>query len=941
MTDVKKTNIINSFRYPNETYSGCDCVASITVAYPNSNGGQSKYTRTLGEVQTISYSVNMAKTPVRSIGNVNAKDYVMGPRTIAGSLVFSVFHRHFAQDIMNKINGGNHPGTAYLVDEIPPFDITLSFANEYGFRSRLVIYGVRLLNEGQVMSINDIYTENTYQFLATDVQYLTDEIKISNLGKTGALYKINDNIAVYKKKMEAAMRNPIIYQDKDKIDQYWNAINSMSIKLSASIKQPKSVGGKGIVDLFVEPLQDEGIIFITNDKDEVTTINLKANKVDPTESSKNQNKWYKNNKVGYASIKLPHGTYSAVFENSKKKKSNTIKFKIDQIIQKNPLDSYAPIVDYLTDTSCLVYTNEPQHNKVKLFVSNVSNKPNNHKIYDIKNNRIANLNDLIPNTKYTVCTFREGENVESKSTTFRTLGSKDLMFKRLKLFIYSNSSKLIFKDNMSIYLSMLDEIKKEAENNNYDVIKAVQKVKDHYIYLRKQVDKSKPGFQELLDKYDLDIKICSEILTLANKLYNNLIAVVNKESLPIPTMFYDDNYDSNFSFSEDTRKAEFFRMYNNLERIDQRVESYNFKKIKNHDNSFRYLGRQGMNHYVQAVKINVRSPKLNFYLMTEDEKAQYAIKDNEKEKITPEEEEKIYNRISKDFDETLSNSESIKAFMINAKKIDSPKVIPLSVDNVGEYVNANSNLKDLINDDFKKKFYVAVADSENIKNDDMIYKNEFSSSDHSVSIDPMLNNLKDNMDYAVWIEDENFNQISNPSTFTFAKESETSSLIKEYELKDIIQSIEKAAELTLPSLSAENIINNIENNDSITSCNIINKTLELLFNQPLPKTNTINFLRSIQKYIGVFLDADNSMMYNLSYDTNSCSFQSDKEGTIIIYSLSDNEIIVSTQKLEDTNTIHYQNESDNIMLITCVDKTFNFKSNLILMNRAEKYMEVI
>ena len=79
MTDVKKTNIVNSFRYPNETYSGCDCVAAITVSYPNSDGGQSKYTRALGEIQTISYSINMAKTPVRSIGNVNAKDYVMGP----------------------------------------------------------------------------------------------------------------------------------------------------------------------------------------------------------------------------------------------------------------------------------------------------------------------------------------------------------------------------------------------------------------------------------------------------------------------------------------------------------------------------------------------------------------------------------------------------------------------------------------------------------------------------------------------------------------------------------------------------------------------------------------------------------------------------------------------------------------------------------------------
>ena len=113
----------------------------------------------------------------------------------------------------------------------------------------------------------------------------------------------------------------------------------------------------------------------------------------------------------------------------------------------------------------------------------------------------------------------------------------------------------------------------------------------------------------------------------------------------------------------------------------------------------------------------------------------------------------------------------------------------------------------------------------------MIYKNEFYTSDINIVLDPMLNNLKSNMDYALWIEDEDYNQISNPSTFTFSKDSETSSMIKEYELKDIIDTIEKAAETNLPTQSAENIINNIENNDAINSGNIINKTLELLLDR--------------------------------------------------------------------------------------------------------------
>ena len=36
----------------------------------------------------------------------------------------------------------------------------------------MALYGITIVNEGQVMSTNDIYTENTYQFFATNVDYL-------------------------------------------------------------------------------------------------------------------------------------------------------------------------------------------------------------------------------------------------------------------------------------------------------------------------------------------------------------------------------------------------------------------------------------------------------------------------------------------------------------------------------------------------------------------------------------------------------------------------------------------------------------------------------------------------------------------------------------------------------------------------------------------------
>ena len=160
---------VSNYANINNTYSMCDIVCTIDIA---SNIGEHVVT-TLGKLQTLSYSIYQQKQPVRVLGNMNAKDYVYGQRTIAGSLVFAVFNRHWLVDIYDQlIDKGMMKNWHYVADEIPPFNITISFANEYGYNSKMALYGVRLMTEGQVMSINDIYIENTYQFVATDIEYM-------------------------------------------------------------------------------------------------------------------------------------------------------------------------------------------------------------------------------------------------------------------------------------------------------------------------------------------------------------------------------------------------------------------------------------------------------------------------------------------------------------------------------------------------------------------------------------------------------------------------------------------------------------------------------------------------------------------------------------------------------------------------------------------------
>lgn len=62
--------------------------------------------------------------------------------------------------------------TPVYADEIPPFDITISFANEYGQKAVIVIYGVEILNEGSGFSIDNVTSEKACTFVARRVDYM-------------------------------------------------------------------------------------------------------------------------------------------------------------------------------------------------------------------------------------------------------------------------------------------------------------------------------------------------------------------------------------------------------------------------------------------------------------------------------------------------------------------------------------------------------------------------------------------------------------------------------------------------------------------------------------------------------------------------------------------------------------------------------------------------
>lgn len=177
MADLDITKVIGyrdstklDTRYVYDSFSGADISAEIIL--PNE-----KKPLYLGELQTISYSIHRENKPVRTIGRVNPLGFVRGPRTIAGSMIFTTFNGYAFyrlsqyQDLIER-KAGIHQMYP-LSDMLPPFDMALSFSNEYGSFAKMRIYGITIVDEGSTMSIDDLVTEQTFTYVARGLQPLT------------------------------------------------------------------------------------------------------------------------------------------------------------------------------------------------------------------------------------------------------------------------------------------------------------------------------------------------------------------------------------------------------------------------------------------------------------------------------------------------------------------------------------------------------------------------------------------------------------------------------------------------------------------------------------------------------------------------------------------------------------------------------------------------
>lgn len=183
----------------NMSYSGADIVATMIIPIIGQDGKieSNGDVIELGNIQTISYSIHRENTPIRTLGHSNVRGFVKGSRTIAGSLIFTVFHEYAFYKIQQykKYLADTNGFFVPLADMLPPFDIVLTFFNEYGVASKMKILGVTIVDEGQTMSIDDLITEQTYTYMARGIQPMTHMIgEKEKLAMTADQQKMADQI---------------------------------------------------------------------------------------------------------------------------------------------------------------------------------------------------------------------------------------------------------------------------------------------------------------------------------------------------------------------------------------------------------------------------------------------------------------------------------------------------------------------------------------------------------------------------------------------------------------------------------------------------------------------------------------------------------------------------------------------------------------------------
>lgn len=183
--------------------------SQVTRTYTTFTGADLKavfHNIVIAELVGISYTITREIAPIYTTGSADPRSFSKGKRGIAGTMVFQKFDRQALRALMdasvyvaknddyqsvgwrpiNEISGianderlGIRLATPIYVDQIPPFDVTITYSNEIGQIATEKLLGVQILNEGNGISIDDLTNETNCTFVCRHVTGLIPRPTIS------------------------------------------------------------------------------------------------------------------------------------------------------------------------------------------------------------------------------------------------------------------------------------------------------------------------------------------------------------------------------------------------------------------------------------------------------------------------------------------------------------------------------------------------------------------------------------------------------------------------------------------------------------------------------------------------------------------------------------------------------------------------------------------
>jgi len=155
------------------SFTGSDLRIIVELApgsTPPDPSSGNRLSKQIIECTTLTVSVHRVKSPVRALSYINPKGFARGGRTIAGTLVMT----QFTLDVLYKFlqatlwNDISKDTTYVKVDQIPPLNFTMVFSDEFGNCSYRRLLGVDIIDDGTIYSMNDMFTEQTLVYQASD-----------------------------------------------------------------------------------------------------------------------------------------------------------------------------------------------------------------------------------------------------------------------------------------------------------------------------------------------------------------------------------------------------------------------------------------------------------------------------------------------------------------------------------------------------------------------------------------------------------------------------------------------------------------------------------------------------------------------------------------------------------------------------------------------------